>query len=542
MIQWLCVAFTFFLPLCSQGQHNDSLLIKNGFLDLSAWQFADNGIVDLNGHWEFFPEVFLRDPSALCRTNPLFVPVGREIREKKREKRSYFYGTYHVRIKLPRRYPPLALRIPEHGGAMEIAVNGRTIVRIGRIGKSREESAYGSYPQVVPLPQNAPELDIYINASHFHHFNKSKLKTLRIGSLERLIQARKSAISFHFLVLGGVLILGLYHLFLSALARKKALPSMYLAAMCFAFIGRSLLVGEAFLQDIVGHIPWNIRYRLISFALVVGFVSIYQYIKESFHDPLSNTITRCGQVVFLAILPVILFAHTDIIFYASYIGHFAAVFLAVYCPIVLIRNLKSDRKGSISFFIGFTFFMASALVELISFYLFDCILYVSNIGFSLFILILSFNDSAKFQHYYALSGKLSDQLRRKESEILRILKQTSPPSPGKPRLSKPQFEAFCRTKKLTKRESQVLKCIARGVTNRDMADKLNISYHTVRRHLSAIYQKTGENTRDSLLQMMNREEILEHEAKVVNGAVNVQDAYVLQPESCLEVFRSKAPL
>ena len=48
---------------------------------------------------------------------------------------------------------------------------------------------------------------------------------------------------------------------------------------------------------------------------------------------------------------------------------------------------------------------------------------------------------------------------------------------------------------LTARESEVAAFLAQGLSNRDMAEALSISEHTVKSHLKAIFQKTGVASR-----------------------------------------------
>ncbi|NLO66574.1 MAG: response regulator transcription factor [Firmicutes bacterium] len=54
---------------------------------------------------------------------------------------------------------------------------------------------------------------------------------------------------------------------------------------------------------------------------------------------------------------------------------------------------------------------------------------------------------------------------------------------------------------LTPRESEVLRLIARGLTNSEIASELFISKHTVKNHVSNIYRKLGvsDRTRVALL-------------------------------------------
>jgi len=51
------------------------------------------------------------------------------------------------------------------------------------------------------------------------------------------------------------------------------------------------------------------------------------------------------------------------------------------------------------------------------------------------------------------------------------------------------------TSKLTEREVEVLRLIAKGLSNADVADRLFLSDGTVRNHVSAILAKLGVNDR-----------------------------------------------
>ena len=48
---------------------------------------------------------------------------------------------------------------------------------------------------------------------------------------------------------------------------------------------------------------------------------------------------------------------------------------------------------------------------------------------------------------------------------------------------------------LTPREREVLKLIAQGLSNGEIASTLFISEHTVKNHVSNIYRKLGDNDR-----------------------------------------------
>lgn len=56
---------------------------------------------------------------------------------------------------------------------------------------------------------------------------------------------------------------------------------------------------------------------------------------------------------------------------------------------------------------------------------------------------------------------------------------------------------------ITGRESEVIEQLARGLSNREIADTLHISYTTVRSHVYNIFRKTGASSRVELLRILS---------------------------------------
>lgn len=57
---------------------------------------------------------------------------------------------------------------------------------------------------------------------------------------------------------------------------------------------------------------------------------------------------------------------------------------------------------------------------------------------------------------------------------------------------------------LTEREREVLLLVARGATNREIAEVLHLSPHTVKEHTSALYRKLGARNRAEAVQRAQR--------------------------------------
>jgi DNA-binding NarL/FixJ family response regulator len=52
---------------------------------------------------------------------------------------------------------------------------------------------------------------------------------------------------------------------------------------------------------------------------------------------------------------------------------------------------------------------------------------------------------------------------------------------------------------LTRREEEVARFVAEGLTNREIAEKLHLSGHTVKNYIFSIFEKTGVSNRVGLV-------------------------------------------
>ena len=72
---------------------------------------------------------------------------------------------------------------------------------------------------------------------------------------------------------------------------------------------------------------------------------------------------------------------------------------------------------------------------------------------------------------------------------------TPPPAPPTPREGPPRRRGPGREDDLTPREAEVLKLIAAGQSNREIARTLYVSEATVKTHVNRIFAKTGSRDR-----------------------------------------------
>lgn len=65
------------------------------------------------------------------------------------------------------------------------------------------------------------------------------------------------------------------------------------------------------------------------------------------------------------------------------------------------------------------------------------------------------------------------------------------------------FSSLSQINSLTPQEFKIIELVATGARNKEIAEQLNISAHTVKTHLSSIFRKTGARNRVELLKWSN---------------------------------------
>ena len=123
--------------------------IKNGFLDLSSWNFEEDGIVHLNGEWEFYWEQLLepKDFELNDSINPEYIYVPRGWAVQKSKKKSYpefGYATYRLKIKMPNKRTDYKFRFfGAISSSAKVWVNRNFYFERGQVATTKEHSKPG---------------------------------------------------------------------------------------------------------------------------------------------------------------------------------------------------------------------------------------------------------------------------------------------------------------------------------------------------------------------------------------------------------------
>ena len=170
------------------------------------------------------------------------------------------YSTYHLRIILPEPALPLALKVNELQTSANIYIDGRKLHSIGTVGTTPETSKPGLSPSIINLAPVGTLIDAVFQVSNYFHRRGGLPEKIVLGTLDQLQKADVTAMAYSMFILGGILIIGLYHLGFYAFRRNERSP-LYFGMFCILIALRLLTSGERYLLDIAPAIPWEVFYK-----------------------------------------------------------------------------------------------------------------------------------------------------------------------------------------------------------------------------------------------------------------------------------------
>jgi DNA-binding CsgD family transcriptional regulator len=158
---------------------------------------------------------------------------------------------------------------------------------------------------------------------------------------------------------------------------------------------------------------------------------------------------------------------------------------------VLGRAIGIRRKGAVIFMASLAVFFFAALHDILVFHHVILAPYILHFGFLGFIVIQTFLVAYFYSKSKGNISTLIEKLHTTKRE-LQELKESSVPETL-------DIFPFCHKFDITSREKDVVELIVSGASNNEIAEKLFISFHTVRRHLNNIYRKCNISERNELL-------------------------------------------
>lgn len=257
--------------------------VTDGQIDFSHWDFEKNGMVYLNGDWNFYWKTSFQEAKALAekneKTGTCYLPgLWSEDASFVMEGEVRGVGIFHVKLLLPDTITAYFLKLNSVYTASEVWVNDRLLSGTGKVGRTAETTVPHFQTQLVELPKTK-EIDLFLHIASWEHRRGGGVSDPIIIGTEQ--QARDEWHTNFMVQFGSFLIItsiGLHLVFLYFFYTEK---KSYLYVGLFAIFGvlRAISVDEMVINDMFSHVPYiiNQKLRYIGFFMSVGFILLYIY-------------------------------------------------------------------------------------------------------------------------------------------------------------------------------------------------------------------------------------------------------------------------
>lgn len=367
----LCITICFavlFTISCKRGKIPP--VASGGVIDLRDWDLVRDGPVELNGQWEFYWARHLNPD----RNNPGELPPfdahivvpgvwnGLVVNGKKITGQGF--ATYRLKILWNPVRHPAGLKLNTIATAYNLYVNGERVAGIGVPGSTAESTVPRYYPLVEEIPDGKDVLDVVIQVSNFHYTKGGVWMPILFGDATSIYTERERQVLFEYFLLGGVLIMGLYHLILYFLRRRDRSP-LYFSLLCCAIVLRILCTGEYHITRIIPGIGLEPVVKIEYLSYYLGSMVFAVYMRSIFFNEYSARFLRGLQIATAVFaIPVIL---GPSLFYTRFVMGFHAVTLGMcaYTVYVLTRAIVNKREGGIVFLAGCLVVIAAVVNDII---------------------------------------------------------------------------------------------------------------------------------------------------------------------------------
>lgn len=163
---------------------------QNGVLDLRTWGGENNGLVLLDGEWEFYPGVLI-DPTDTQISDYkdiktiLKVPGGWEASMGSGDDYNHS-GTYRLAVYLPKE-GQYGLKTSTIRTSARIYMNGKEVSFIGNPSLNKEEHKYGSRFKMAFSESDNRNIDLIVQVSSYEYRTGGIIKSIKFGDIDSVI-------------------------------------------------------------------------------------------------------------------------------------------------------------------------------------------------------------------------------------------------------------------------------------------------------------------------------------------------------------------
>ncbi|MDP5275287.1 ATP-binding protein [Chengkuizengella axinellae] len=295
---------------------------EQGILDLSQWDFEEDGLVGLNGDWEFYEDQLLSPDDFLNSTTNLYqdVPSVGSQKQSSSVINQDGFATYRLTVNVGEKYEQqiFGVKINDIRMAHKLFVNGQFIGQSGLIGVSNEEHKIGNIPYAAYFNVDQETFDIIIQVSKYDYYDGGIIGEIDFGLREDI--SKLSLISFgtDLSIIFVLLLFSVYKVVTYSMGRQRNTFYLYNGLFFISLLITFSCRNEKIFMMSFPMIPMDISYKIQDItaysAIIFIFLSLWKLDRDL--TPKWSIRIFCypmvAYILAVAILPYSVYTHMEI--------------------------------------------------------------------------------------------------------------------------------------------------------------------------------------------------------------------------------------
>ncbi|HET9241574.1 MAG TPA: 7TM diverse intracellular signaling domain-containing protein [Oligoflexus sp.] len=234
--------------------------------------------------------------------------------------------------------------------ASRIFLDGTEVAHLGKVGTTADTSEGGVATRIFEIEPKSPEFDLIIQVSNFEIFLCGITIAPQFGSLEVLSRDRNQKVAIDVFIVGGLVVMGVYHLCLFLLRTEDPSTLWFASMVCFTALwhatSRNGLI-MLFFPDL----GFDHRLRIYNSAWVIGVASYSWYFYYIFRGNFSRRVCQASIAISLAFVATTLVTSSRIFVGLANVYHFFSLLLVVYVMKVVYQSWRRrEEEGRLMIF------------------------------------------------------------------------------------------------------------------------------------------------------------------------------------------------
>lgn len=334
--------------LSSFQYQNSSPVCHNGFVDLSRWNFEEDGNVILNGSWEFYPNTLLTPQDFTSHTLPevhyIKVPSPWSAKRNHELINERGTGTYRLKIRIKKTASLYGIKSVNIRTSCNIYVNGLLIGNSGNPAYHIKDGYKSNNTPIVSyFSADSETLELVIQVANLEYSKGGIIQNIYFGTAHSISQYNFKCQFFDSLFTFALLFFALYSIGIFAVQKEKHKAFLYSALLCFLLSFLIASSGEKIFNILFNNPPYLPLIKVKIAAVCLSVCLITQLIRELYKITLPHLLEKCISILmlFFTFLTVLL-PSTTTAFMEAITYLFFLIILTVLCFFIL-RSISPKR-------------------------------------------------------------------------------------------------------------------------------------------------------------------------------------------------------